>query len=464
MTTPGAHVREESPWRAEARAMLSLAWPLILSNVALTLMHSTDVFLLGKIGPSALAAGALATNLVFAFGIFGMGLMTACAPMIATQLGEMPHSVRDVRRTVRQGLWLALLFALPCWAVLWHAEAIYLALGQEPQLAKDAATMISTLKWNIWPFLSIVVLRCFFSAKQNTVWTMVVGFIGVAANAVLNYGLILGKFGFPALGLWGAGLGTTIVNFLMVGLMITVLLVHRDFRRYRLFGNFWRADWQRMRGLISLGAPIALTMGFEVTVFSAATFLMGLFGTTAVAAHSVALQIASLTFMVPLGLAQATTVQVGIGYGRKDPLAMARSGWTGFAMGVGFMSVMAIVMLLIPGSLVGVFVDAGKPENKDVFNIAIGFLAVAALFQVFDGAQVMGAAMLRGLHDTRVPMVFAMIGYWPLGLGVGAALAFGSGLKGLGIWIGLALGLAIVAVLMLIRWTQRDRLGLTQRG
>lgn len=447
-------------WRAEMRTTLALAWPLILSNLSGAMIHATDVFLLGRLGPQALAAGALATNLVMAISLFGMGLMVATAPMIASEIGRKAHSVRDVRRTFRQGLWLAVSFCVPIWLLLIFAEPIFRDLGQKPELAAGAADMVGTLKWSILPFLGMVTLRSFLSAKGHTIWTLYVTLFGVVANAVLNYGLILGRLGFPQLGLAGAGLGSSIVNALMFVIMAAILVWHKDFRRYRLFGRFWRADWPRFRALVRLGLPIGLTMGFEASVFSAAIFLMGLINTASVAAHAVALQIASVTFMVPLGLAQATTVRVGIGHGRADPALIARAGWSGFGLGVGFMALTALVMWIMPGPLVRLFVDPAAPGSPQVIGLAIQFLMVAAVFQVVDGAQVMGAAMLRGLHDTRVPMVFALFGYWGIGIGVGAVLAFWLGLEGLGIWIGLASGLAAVSVMMVWRWHNRTRLGL----
>jgi len=451
---------QATPWRDEFRATLSLAWPLILANLAGSLIHATDVVLLGRLGPQVLAAGALATNLVMSISIFGMGLMIATSPMIASEIGRKRNSVREVRRTVRQGLWMVASFCVPVWGVLAFAEEIYRALGQQPELARDAASMVHTLMWSMAPFLGMTVLRSFLSAKEKTIWTPYVTLFGVIANGVLNYGLILGHFGLPKMGLVGAGMGSSIINALMFAIMVAIILIHPDFRRYHLFGRFWRADWPRYRALFRLGLPIGFTMGFEASVFSAAVFLMGLISTASVAAHAVALQIASLTFMVPLGLAQATTVRVGMGHGRRDAGAIRRSGWAGFALGESFMAFTAIMMWVFPRPLIALFVDAGTPSGMDVTTLAVSFLSVAAIFQIVDGAQVMGAGMLRGLHDTRVPMLFAAFGYWVIGIGVGAGLAFKMGLEGLGVWIGLAGGLAVVSVLMIWRWTHREKLGL----
>ena len=273
----------KSLWRAEFRATLSLAWPLILANLSGSLIHATDVFLLGKLGPQTLAAGALATNLVMSISIFGMGLMIATAPMIASEIGRKRNSVRDVRRTVRQGLWMVVSFCVPVWTLLWFAEDIFRALGQQPGLSRDAAQMVHALMWSIAPFLGMTVLRSFLSAKERTIWTLYVTLFGVIANAVLNYGLILGNFGFPQMGLVGAGIGSSIVNLAMFAIMAGIVVLHPDFRRYHLFGRFWRADWPRYRTIFRLGIPIGFTMGFEASVFSAAVFLMGLISTASVA-------------------------------------------------------------------------------------------------------------------------------------------------------------------------------------
>jgi MATE family multidrug resistance protein len=248
----------------------------------------------------------------------------------------------------------------------------------------------------------------------------------------------------------------------MFGGLALVVLLDRKFRRHRLFGRFWRADWPRFRQLWRLGLPIAVTLVFEVTIFNAAVFLMGLISAEAIAAHSIAIQIASVAFMVPLGFGQATTVRVGRAYGARDGAAMARAGWAAYGLGVGFMVLTASLMLFAPRLLIAGVLDISDPRNALVVQLAVTFLAFAALFQLADGAQVVGAGMLRGLHDTRVPMFFAGLGYWGIGFPFGVILAFPLDLEGAGIWIGLATGLAVVAVLMTARWIMRERLGLTR--
>ncbi|MBN9489580.1 MAG: MATE family efflux transporter [Alphaproteobacteria bacterium] len=447
-------------WTAEARATITLAWPLILTNVAQTAMTTTDVLLMGRLGSEALAAGALGANLYFATMMFGLGLTTATAPMIARELGRKGHSVRDVRRTVRQGLWAAVVIVVPIWIVLWHAEEILLAMGQRPDLAAQAGHYMHALQWSVLPFYFYLVLRSFISALQRPQWGLAIGVGGVVVNALAAWGLIFGHFGLPRLGLFGAGIATTLADTLMFVVLAIMVYADRKFRRYHLLGRFWRADWSRFVELWRLGMPIAATLVFEVAVFNASTFLMGLIGEASIAAHSIALQIASLSFMVPLGLSQAATVRVGLAFGAQDADGIRRAGWTALAMGTAFMAMAALVMVTLPRTLISAFLDLDVPANAPVINLAVSFLVLAALFQLADGAQAVTAGMLRGLHDTRMPMIYAALGYWGIGLVVGVVLAFVAKLNGVGIWIGLAAGLVTVAILLLTRWLRRERLGL----
>lgn len=440
--------------------MLALAMPLILANLAQSVIHATDLIFLGRLGADELAAGSLGINLYVPFLLFGLGLIAAVAPMVAAERGRKMHSVRDIRRTVRQGMWLAVTLCIPCWTILWNSEPILIALGQDSDLASAAARFNRVLMWGLLPAFLQLALRNFISAIERPGWGTVVLFGAVAINALLGWALIFGHMGLPRMGLEGAALASALSNlFLFVALAGVVMRMH-PFRRYAIFGRFWRADWGRYRALAALGLPIAITLTFEVTVFAAAVFLMGLIDRASIAAHAIALQIAAFSFMVPMGIAQAATVRVGLGYGARDKAAIHRSGWTALAMGTGFMACMALTLVLIPRPLVGIFIDLANPKNAEVIGLALGFLGVAALFQIVDGAQVVGAGVLRGLQDTRWPMIYAAIGYWVIGIGVGVVLAFPMGLAGLGVWIGLASGLAFVAFVLVIRWSRRARLGL----
>lgn len=447
-------------WREEMRAMLALAWPMILTNLAQVAMTATDVAIIGRLGPQALAAGALGSNLYFAPLIFGLGFAYATAPMMAAELGRRKHSVRDVRRTVRQGLWLSVLASIPIWILLWNGAAILRAMGQDPALAEQAGIYLRTLMWAVLPFYGYIVLRSFISALERPGWALVIMVISVLINAGLNWVLVFGNLGAPEMGIAGSGLATSIATFFMFFGLAGVISVERTFRRYRLFGRFWRADWPRFIALLKLGAPISGILAFEVTIFNAAAFLMGLIGSAQLAAHAIALQIASVSFMVPLGLGQAATVRVGLAFGARDSEGVTRAGWAAYVLGVSFMALMALVMLAFPKLLIGAFLNVSDPANAAVVSFAVTFLFFAALFQIVDGAQAVSAGMLRGLQDTNVPMLFAAIGYWGIGLPMGVLLAFQFGLGGSGIWIGLFSGLAVVAALLLYRWLKRDRLDL----
>jgi MATE family multidrug resistance protein len=317
-----------------------------------------------------------------------------------------------------------------------------------------------TLQWSLLPFLFYLVLRSFLAALQRPGWALVIGLLALPVNVGAAWCLMFGHLGLPKLGLAGAGVATTLSSaFMFVGLSLVIGL-DRKLRRYHLFGRFWRADWARYRTLWRIGIPIGLTLAFEVTIFNGAALLMGRIGVDELAAHAIALQIASFCFMVPFGFSQAVTVRVGRAYGARDPQGITRAGWTAFVLGVGFMGFTALLMWAAPGLLIGAFLDLNDPQNASVAGFAASFLMLAALFQLADGAQAVGAGMLRGLQDTRIPMIYAAIGYWGVGFPLGVTLAFGTSLRGVGIWIGLAAGLTVVAALMLWRWLQRDRLGL----
>jgi len=444
-------------WRRELLDTLALAWPLIVVQLAQMALPTTDVLLLGRLGPEAVAAGALAVNLYNTFLLFGVGIMSATMPMVAKQRGRMRHSVRDLRRTLRQALWVAVSVVVPMWAILWNGEPIFLALGQDPELSRRAGAFLRFLMWGLLPFFGYVALRSFLAALERPAWTLLVGLAAVPINAVLGWALIHGDFGLPELGANGPAVATAATMvFLFAGLAVVVATETR-FRRYHLFGRFWQADWARYRDFWRLGLPIALMIVFETTIFNAAAFLIGLVGTEALAAHAITLQIAATAFMVPLGLSQAVTVRVGLAFGRHDSPGMALAVWTSWGLTIAVMCVTAALMTLAPDLLLGAFLDRADPVNAGTLALARNYLAIAALFQIVDGIQAIAAGMLRGRHDTRVPMIIALLGYWGIGLTSSILLAFPFRLEGTGVWLGLALGLAVVAVLLTRRWIVLSR-------
>ena len=447
-------------WWREIYLTLVLAWPIILSNVSQMLIHATDVFLLGHVGPDALAASAIGVGVVSIPLIFGMGLIAASSPMISQEKGRKAHSVRDVRRTVRASIWTSFIFTIPIMIPLWFIGDIMKFAGQTERLSNDTQVFVRALEFAILPALLAYSLRLFITALHKPIWALVINSISVIFNAIINYGLIFGNFGLPELGLFGAGLGSAVTSMFALLAMIVLVCFERNIKRYYVLGRLWRHDFPRLLKMWRLGFPIGLHWGFEVSVFAAAVFLMGYINTESVAAHSIAIQIASMTFMIPMGLSQATTIRVGNAFGAKDNSGVTIAGWSAFFISVSFMTLTAIIMWMFPKQLANIFLEETTASTTMVITLAIGFMKVAAIFQIADGAQVVMGGMLRGLNDTKWPMIYAGIGYWIFGIGIGTFLAFVLKLDGIGIWIGLATGLAIVAVLLINRWNSRSRLGL----
>lgn len=441
-----------SLWFKEARASVRLGYPLILTNLAQIAILTTNTIYFGHLGKAELAAGSLATSLYHVTMIFSLGLVSATVPMLANALGKRRSNIRLVRRILRHGLLTAVLITVPFWILLWHADSILIALGQNPETVARALPYMHTLQWGLLPYLGYIVLRSFLAALERPLWTFAVACLGIVFNALLGWLLIFGAFGFPALGLVGGGISATLTAVLMLLAMLLVIQTQRPFKRYLILGNWWRYDRQMLVELWQLGIPIAITFTLETLIFYAGVLMMGLIGETALAAHAIAMQISSVTYMIPLGFSQVATIRVGLSYGRARLSDTVRAGWTSYALGVGFMAVAATLMWVYPEPLVALFIDPEDPESLAVARLAVQFLLLAAIFQITDGAQAVAAGMLRGLYDTRVPMLLALIGYWLLGVPIGAFLAFGVNLQGVGIWIGFIAGLSVVALLLTIRW------------
>jgi MATE family multidrug resistance protein len=289
---------------------------------------------------------------------------------------------------------------------------------------------------------------------------MLVTAAALGMGALGNWLLVFGNAGFPALGLEGSAIASLVTALAMMLAYAAILAFDGKLRRYRLFGKWWLPHWQRMGEIARLGAPIALTFTLEGGLFGGAAFLMGLIGVTEVAAHAIALNIAALAFQVPFGIAQAATIRVGMAYGARNRVWIGRAGWASIVTGTGFMVLTATTIWVAPKLIVGIYVNVDDPTRAREVALAIQYLAVAAMFQLFDGAQAVAAGALRGLQDTRVPMVVAAFGYWVAGFGTAILLGFHWHWEGVGIWVGLAVGLAVVSALLVARWAMRERLGL----
>lgn len=444
-------------WPGELWALIALAGPLVLSQLGQIAIQTTDVIMIGWLGPEPLAAVSLGSVAVFVLLVFGIGVVSATSPMIAQVLGHRSWLVREPRRTIRQGFFAALLVGVPASLILWHIEPILLTLGQDPKLVAMTEPYVRAAQFAIVPALLAIGLRNFINALERPRAGMVVTFAGIVFNALANYVLIFGALGVPALGLLGAGIATALTNLAQFLALLAFVLIDRRFRRYRLLGRLWRADWPRLLELLRIGLPIGVTLIFEVGLFGAAVYLMGLIGTAQLAAHQIALQIASVAFMVPLGISQAATVRVGLAAGRGDLAGARRAGLVALAAGSGFMVAIMTVLWTMPEMLIAIILDIDAPVSAPVVELAVGYLAIAALFQVFDGGQVIGAGALRGLKDTRVPMLIAGAGYWLMGFPAAIVCGFVLDLGGDGIWIGLALGLAATAAPMIARFLSLTR-------
>ena len=450
-------------WRDEIAATYRLAWPLALANLLQMLVHAVDVVFVARLGEKELAASALGIAL---FGLTMWALTGLCgivAALIAEELGRRKHAVREVRRSVRMALWLAVASGLFGMLLCAQGEALMLASGQTPELSRRAGAFLGIILWAMVPMVLSSVLRNFVSALGRPIFATAITFIALGASLLFNYALVFGNLGAPALGLEGSALASVLTALVQLLSYVVAILWDRRLRRYRIFGNWWRPEWERLREIIRLGTPIMVIIIAEAGLFSGAALLMGRIGASELAGHTVALQIAALAFQIPFGIGQAATIRVGYHYGARNREAIARAGWVGIAMGGAFMCLTASAMILAPTLLLRIYVDPNAPANAAMVGFAVQYMVIAAAFQLFDGVQAVAAGALRGLQDTRMPMWIAIFSYWVPGFGTAIWLGFNTPLEGTGVWIGLATGLVFSAGLLTWRWARRDRLGLTAR-
>mgnify|MGYP002401912755 CR=1 FL=1 len=445
---------------AELRATLALAAPLAAANVATMVMGITNAVMVGHLGGAALAAAGLGGAVYFTLVMICQGVLNAVAPLAAHAIGAGDHDAAG--RIAAAGLGLAALLAMPMLVLLTVAPLLLHAIGYEPKLAADIAGYLSAIRWGAPAFLLSAVLRAMLSASGRPRVVMVVLLCGIPANAALNWVLIFGHLGLPALGIAGSGCATAAIQWLM---MLTIagymalapgtapVRFGRGLSGRRLFAEFGQ--------ILRVGLPIGGLFAMEIGVFNTTGVLMGLFGADALGAHQLTINFASLTFMVPLGIAQAAVVRVALHLGADAPAAAVRAGRTAIALAAGFMLAMSVLLLAAPLAIIRLYLDIADPANRGVVQIAVSLIAIAALFQVLDGVQVVAVGALRGYRDTTVPMLVAAIGYWGIGFSGGWALAFPLGWGPVGMWWGLALGLAVVAVSLTLRleWRARSETG-----
>ena len=450
--------------RDELAALTRLAAPIVGANLLQMGVYAIDVVFVARLGTTEFAAATLGVFLFSLTGWATVSMVAASSPLIAAERGRRAHAVREVRRTFRMSLWLGALACGPVLVLLAHGETVLRWAGQDPRVAARAGAFLSILLFAMPLNVFASGMRTAAAALGRPGWTLLVTATAVAVGALTNWLFVWGHGGFPAMGLEGSALASVVTAALMLLAYAAILTFDRRLRRYRLFGRWWRPEWRRLREIVTLGLPIALAVTFEGGLFGGASLLMGLIGVEAVAAHSVALNISSITFQIPFGVAQAATIRVGLAYGAGDRPGIARAGRAALQVGVGAMAVTALLMWTAPRLLIGGYLDLADPANAVVVALTLRLLAIAAMFQLLDGAQAVLAANLRGLQDTRTPMLLALAGYWVIGVGACVLFAFRLRLGAIGVWLGLAVGLLAVTGLLGQRWVRRARLGLLPGG
>jgi len=452
-TTAGARVSGHGldAWIAETRELLKLAGPLILTQLAQMAIGTTDTLMLARFSNTALAGAVLGNTMFYFCWLLGSGPTSAVSPMIAHILGADAENRDDVRVVARMGFWSVVMVGVPLFVLLQFAHPIFLLLGQSEQLASAAAEFLVPLSFGLPFSLGFQVLRNYSTALSKPNASLIVMGISVFLNAAFDYALIFGHFGLPRLGLMGSGIASATSFAVSFALMLLVVRVTPKLHHYRIFRGVLRPDWSKLREVYVLGLPIGLTMMFEACLFFSSNFFMGHFGLDYLAAHTIAMNVPSITFMVPLGIAMAATVRVGLAAGAGDNEAVRRAGWGAMLVATVFMVATSGILWTWPFEIAQLYLPANA-QNMPALVLAVAFLHVAAVFQVVDGLQVTAALSLRGLKDARAPMWIAGASYWLAGFPTCMLFAFGFGLKGLGIWYGLAFGLLVAAILMCWRF------------
>ena len=429
---------------------LKLAAPMALTQLGQIAMMTTDLAFIGRLGGDAVAAAALAGTVYFVSFTFGMGPTSAVAPLAAQAFGA--DQLHLVRRSLRTGLWVALLIALPIMAFPLRGEQILLGLGQAQVAAHLAQQYLFGLAWGVAPALWFMAIRSFMGAvnlPQPILW---ITLVAIPVNALLVYLLMNGEWGLPRLGLFGVGLATTMVNCGTLLAALWFATQRQPFSDYRVLAHVWRIDWKLMRQLVAIGAPISIAFLLEYGLFSAAALLMGRISTTALAAHQIALQVTAILFMVPFGIGMAATVRVGHAVGRGDVAAIRRAGLVAMLLGIFLVTILTLAVILARFAIARFFLGGDLRGVDATIDLAAKLLLVGATFFITDGIQSIAVGALRGMKDTRIPLLFAAISYWIIGFWLSYLLGFWTTLGAVGIWFGLSIGTVIYATLLVLRF------------
>ncbi len=448
----------DNSWRHHVRGTLVLGMPLIGAQLATSAIGVTDTLMMGWLGVEKLAGGVLATQMHFIVWIFGAGLAFAIIPIAANALGG--DDARGVRRSVRMGLWAVTFYFFLSLTPLWFAKDIMLFLGQEEVVAIIVEQYMRIAMWSTLPLLWFFCLRSLMTVFEFGKVILVASIATAVLNALFNYAFMFGNFGAPEMGVRGAAVGTLLTQITVFSGGLAYMLKNAEIMPYEIFGRIWRPDWSAFGEVLRLGWPISFGILAEVSLFIGASVMMGWISTVALAAHGIALQLATITFMIPLALSNVATVRVGKALGRRDWLGLERAGYSVLAISMGTAFLGAIIFWTFPEPLIRLFLDSEMPDTALVVAYAIPLVFVAAAFQLVDSAQIIATGVLRGMKDARTPMFIAVFCYWLVGMPVAYTLAFVLDYGGVGLWFGLALALALAAVLLNGRFILRQKYGL----
>ena len=439
-----------TPLRHHIRATAQLAVPLIGSHLAQQAIGVADTVMTGWYGVDALAAVTLGATCFFIVWIVGSGFAMAVMPLVATAAADGDD--RQVRRITRMGLWAALIMAIASYPLFFLSAPLLIALGQAPEIAEVAQGYLRIAGLGMAFSLMVTVLKSHLAALERTRMILLATVAAAVLNAALNWVLIFGNLGAPELGVTGAAIASLSTNVAMFAILALHAARGPDLA---LFERLWRLDRPAFRQVFRLGWPIGLTQLAESGLFTASTLMMGWIGTASLAAHGVAIQITSVMFTMQVALSSAATVRAGQAVGRGDRVALRQGAWAALVLSGVLVALTVALFLGMPRQMVGWFLAPDEPERAAILALGAGFLMVGALFQLVDAVQVVALGLLRGLQDTRVPMIHAVVSYWGLGAPAAYVLAFPLGLGGEGIWLGLALGLGLAAILMMTRFWRR---------
>ena len=428
--------------------MLSLAFPVVMAELGWMTMGLVDTLMVGRLSPEAIGAVGIGTSLFMGVCIFGMGLLLGLDTLVSHAFGA--SRVDDCHRWLLHGVALSLLLSAPITGIVLALSAALGGWGLHPDVLRLTQPYLDVLAWSIPPLLLYASFRRYLQGMGVVRPVMIALVLANILNVFVNWLLIFGRLGAPAMGVRGSAWATVCARVVMAGVLLGVILYREHGRRPGLFETSLRIEPSRMRQLLALGLPAAGQVTLEVGVFAAATALAGRLAPASLAAHQIAINLAAFTFMVPLGVASAGAVRVGQAVGRRDPAGAARSGWTAILFGALFMSSAAAAFLIVPRTLISAFTS-----DATVVAIGVSLLFVGAVFQLFDGLQGVATGVLRGLGDTRSPMLWNLAGHWFIGLPLGYTLCFGAGFGVIGLWWGLSVGLIICGIALITVWSRR---------